>query len=50
MKKLPKVPRGLKSTLSKLEKRVEREKLIADRKKEIEAMKKKVLTLRNKLR
>lgn len=50
MKRLPKMPKGLKARISKLEKRVAREKAIADRKREIEAMKKKVITLRNKLK
>lgn len=43
------MPKGLKARVSKLEKRVEREKLIAAKKKEIMQLKAKAIALRKKL-
>lgn len=47
MKKLPKMPKGLKARVNKLEREIKREKEIQARKKEIEALKKKAETLKN---
>lgn len=48
--RLPRVPKGLKSRLTKLERKLAQKKKIDARKKEILAMKKKAETLANQLR
>ena len=48
--KLPKIPRGLKSRLAKLERKVQAKKKADARRKEIEAMKKKAVALQTQLR
>lgn len=48
MKKMPRWPKGLKARLAKAEREAARAKAISDRKKEIEAAKKKLATLKAK--
>lgn len=48
--RLPKIPKGLKSRLAKLERKVQAKKKADARRKEILAMKKKAETLQNQLR
>jgi len=47
--KLPKYPKGLKSSLAKLERRAEQKKKVEARKREIQSLKKKRDQLRKKL-
>lgn len=49
-KKMPKWPKGLKARIAREEKKAEREKAISQRRRDIEAAKKKLQTLRNKNR
>jgi len=49
MAKLPKYPKGLKASITKLEAKAKKAKAIADRKKEIARMKAKRDALRKKL-
>jgi hypothetical protein len=48
--RLPKIPKGLKSRISRLEKKVLAKAKVNTRKKEIEALKKKEALLKNKLK
>lgn len=49
MARLPKYPKGLKARISKLERKEAQAKKIADRKREIESLRKKEAALRKKL-
>jgi hypothetical protein len=49
MPKLPKMPKGLKASIAKLERKADQQRKVIARKKEIEALKKKRDQLRKKL-
>jgi len=48
--RLPKIPKGLKATITKLENKAKKKAEVVKRKKEIEGLKKKAEALRTKLR
>lgn len=50
MARLPKMPKGLKASIARLERKEAQKKRIADRKKEIERLKAKKIALQKKLR